>query len=167
MEVILKFVWECNQFDKEKTMKKYILIICAAVLLIGTLLVCTVQPSQYVPGLLRRNAMEKAWLEQEKYEMGIWFDGSEESKHLGNLCYYGRYQGYDVIFMETMLQVLSGKGIGEEEFHHNTSFVLYAYKNGEFIELEDAYEQGLISDRSLARIAKKHSKYEECIGGRP
>ena len=148
-------------------MKKYILIICVAVLLIGTLLACTVQPSQYVPGFLRRSAMEKAWLEQQKYEMGIWFDGSEESKHLGTLCYYGRYQGYDVIFVETMLAVISGKKIGNEEFHHSSGFVLYAYKNGEFIPLGDAYEQGLISDRSLARIAKKHSNYEECIGGMP
>lgn len=148
-------------------MKKYILIICVAVLLIGTLLVCTVQPSQYVPSLLRRSAIEKAWLEQEDYEMGIWFDESEESKHLGNLCYYGRYQGYDIVFMRTMLAVISGKKIGNEEFHHSSGFVLYAYKNGEFIELEDAYAQGLISDRSLARIAKKHSKYEESIGGRP
>lgn len=54
-----------------------------------------------------------------------------------------------------------------DRIRHNTSFVLYAYKNGAFIELEDAYEQGLISDRSLAKIVKKHSQYEESIGGRP
>lgn len=109
--------------------------------------------------------MEKAWLEQEKCKMGIWFDPNDESRRIGDLCYYGRYQGYDIVFMETMLQILSGKRIGDEEFYHSTSSVLYAYKNGELIELEEAYELGLISDRSLAEIAKRHSRYEECIRG--
>lgn len=106
-----------------------------------------------------KQEIETAWLAWDGYEFGTWYD-TEAGTH--GACYYGSYDGYEVFFMPTMLCVLSGKEIAGEIFTYSSSFVIYAYKkqsSAEFLLLENAYEDGLISTGSISEIAKIHRAY--------
>ena len=81
------------------------------------------------------------------------------SEH-GLLRYYGHFDGFGIVFQETNLQALSGITIAGRKFSHNTSFVLYAFANGSFIPLEEAYENNLISAKSVWAIADAHKAAE-------
>lgn len=73
-----------------------------------------------------------------------------------NPFYYGSYDGYDVLFSAGMMTVISSIEIAGEDFKYGSSFNLYAYRDGEFRYLKDVYEDGLISEASIAELAKKH-----------
>ena len=106
--------------------------------------------------------IETAWQVTKGYALGPWY-------YEGNLYgvrYYGTFSGYDILFDSVSSFVFDAytfETIGNEEFYHVTSFLLLTYRNGEFLSLQDAYKQGLISAENIAQLAQIHRKMEETI----
>lgn len=75
--------------------------------------------------------------------------------------YYGTYNGYDVVLINDPRSegwtMLYNYVVGDVTFlFGSTPTYLYAYSNGTFIELADAYEQGLISKQDVETMSWYH-----------
>ena len=145
-------------------MKKLALVL-AAVLLISCLSACNApsennEPSEiYAPALM--TAEKKAELEQSLSMTGSWY--SEEN--LGaKYRYYGTYEGYDIIFSEVKLSSYHNShiiSIANKVFLHTSLFLLSARKDGNTIDLKEAYEQGLVSKETIEKVAELHQQCYE------
>ena len=73
---------------------------------------------------------------------------------------YGSENGYYLFFftggMRPAVEVTVN--IGGVEFYNPMPFNFYAYKDGNFIEIEDAFEQGLISSETLIKAQEYHKQ---------
>lgn len=105
----------------------------------------------------KKKEIDDAWSAVEGHPMGTWFDPENDQD---GIRYYGTYDDYDIIFMQTFLNAFSGKEIAGQAFRCQTSFVIYAYKDGAFLLLEDAYDDGLISADAIKTIADLHREYQ-------
>ena len=77
--------------------------------------------------------------------------------------YYGTENGYHIIFYHTVYDNIANqwtRDIAGYSFYGGGSAQLVAYRKGEFIDLKEAYEKGLISKEAIAKAAKLHAKYE-------
>lgn len=76
--------------------------------------------------------------------------------------FYGEENGHHIFFVQVKSrpQVLTVKKIAGSEFRYPEEFSLYACIDGEFIDLEEAYENGLVSKEAIAEAAKLHAEYE-------
>ena len=145
-------------------MKKRIAILpvllCAACLMIG----CSKDPGSAQPpdssqlSQQLRQEIEENWYEFRSEEL-VWDDKIPPTY---GARYYGTYNGYTILFDNSgmQLQAYWAIQVGTESFKHYAGFQLYAYKDGEFIWLPDAYEQGLISDDAVSQAAKIHRAFE-------
>ena len=75
--------------------------------------------------------------------------------------YYGDYDGFSVIFDPGQLTSITEIEIADEIFIHSCSFVIYAYNEGEFFHLKDAYEKGLITKESITKISNIHKNFKD------
>ena len=75
----------------------------------------------------------------------------------GVLRYYGRFDGYDIVFEYGMLTAISSETIAGYKFENSNTFMLYAIKDGEFHILRNVYADGLIGKESIKQIWKIHS----------
>ena len=96
---------------------------------------------------------EAAWLA----EFGWEFEWGKRER------YYGTYGDCIVIFMPGFLQANWTETIAGEEFTHSVIFGLKVFYNGEFLTLEQAYEQGLISKEQVSLIAEYHRNVQKNI----
>ena len=55
------------------------------------------------------------------------------------------------------------KRIGEYGFEYQDSFVLFAYKKGEVVELSQLYKDGRITDEQLEKIHQCYERYHQQI----
>ena len=78
---------------------------------------------------------------------------------------YGYENGYILFFfsggMRPAVEVTAD--IGGVEFYNSMPFSFYAYKDGEFIKIEEAFEQGLISRETLIKAQEYHKRCLEEI----
>ena len=72
-----------------------------------------------------------------------------------DLLYLGSCNGYHIVeFYPSVVQpAVTTKHVAGYEFTRWNTFHLKAYKNGAFIELEDAYQLGLISEEAIAKAS--------------
>lgn len=142
-------------------MRKFIALILVALLSVSLLAACS--PS--FPELSDSKAQEISDKLQSEYPQGLvaWSEPKKDDR--GTLRYYGTYEGYDILFYcgSGMLAAISGKTIGKSSFSHPQSFSLLAYKDGEFRSLEEIYDEGLISDESVAKAADTHREYSKIV----
>ena len=73
--------------------------------------------------------------------------------------YYGIFEEWAIVEQRygTTTAVITRVKIGDHDFgkvYGGNTTRLYAFKDGELLTLEEAYEGGLISDASIAEIAK-------------
>lgn len=75
--------------------------------------------------------------------------------------YYGTFGGYHIVLapIATPIGMPMDRAIEEYRFHWPDSFHIYAYKDGKVMELEDAYELGLISKSQLDMIYQCFEQY--------
>ena len=73
--------------------------------------------------------------------------------------FYGEENGHHIFFaqVKSRPQVLTVKQIAGSEFRYPEEFSLYAYIDGEFIDLEEAYNKGLVSKEAIAKAAELHA----------
>lgn len=93
--------------------------------------------------------MEAAWLKQNGRELP--WNGEDG--------YYGVYNGAVVYLESGPLTAVTEKEVAGETFVWPRSFVIYVYKDGEFYDLETAYENGLLTKKNIKSIAKRHDEY--------
>ena len=79
--------------------------------------------------------------------------------------YYGTFGGYRIILypIESMWRWPMHKRIGEYGFEYQDSFVLFAYKKGEVVELSQLYKDGRITDEQLEKIHQCYERYHQQI----
>lgn len=154
-----------NKTIGQTNMKKAIIVI-AVFLLFG--LAAGLISSQFVYSpapitLAERNQLDADFSEflHDNY-VPKWYSDDEP---LGYCRIYGRDNGYIIFYFrggfrifDTGPIVIDGIAIGERD-----APLLYAYKNGEFILLQEAYEQGLISRAALIAAADYHRQCDERI----
>ena len=56
--------------------------------------------------------------------------------------------------------VSGARTIAGVEFTFQRAMYLYYYKSGKFIDLEEAYNQGLVSQEQIESAARSHAWYE-------
>ena len=77
-----------------------------------------------------------------------------------NCRIYGEENGYFLFFFTGGMRMATvvTENIGGVEFYNPMPFSLYAYKDGVFINIEYAYEQGLISKEALLKAQEYHNQ---------
>jgi len=145
--------------------KKVILIIALAVLVIlGT--VFAVLNIRTAGELSRWQKIEiEYWYKRQfEVELGLWAD-EIGVWYEGRTRYYGTENGYIILFKleNVLLGNETGQTIAGYRFKNGNGRILnfYAYKDGKFIELEDAYEQGLISKDMIKTIWEKYCEIDK------
>ena len=75
--------------------------------------------------------------------------------------YYGTENGYVFIFVRGVFQNVGRVEIAGRTFTYDKHFHLYAYRDGKFIALKDAFEQGLVSESAVDNARKIHLDYKK------
>ena len=108
----------------------------------------------------QRQEISTAWYEKEGCDLGVWYGFPDEFGMYGKYrvrC-YGIWRDYIILLHlpEQYLDYSETITIGDSVFQYRHPFDLIAYKDGEFYELEDLYEGGMLTNQDIAEIAKKH-----------
>lgn len=101
----------------------------------------------------KKQEINDAW--KAKYGHGLSWGGS------GGCIYYGTYGDCIVFFEQGQLTTMTTINIAGQEFIYGWSFLLRVYRNGEFMELEQAYEDGYITKSQIKELAKYHKSLNE------
>ena len=89
-------------------------------------------------------------IELKSYSDGDTYDG-------GPIC-YGKWVDTAVIFVPTQLCMVSSITVANSRFDYSSSFVLYAYRDGELAELREAFDLGWLNDGQIADAARIHKQ---------
>ena len=129
------------------------------VLVIGCFVGCQDAPPAQMLSLQTKKAIENAWDTKTMGPFPGWYD--KEGNHPYGLVYYCTISGYTILMRETGTSFgpYSEIRIANYEFKSGDIFHLCAYKNGEFMQLEDAYNKGLISQEDILVIFEAHKAY--------
>lgn len=128
-------------------MKKYVYFLLLAVLF-TMLMGCGNKESTALSAEMKAE-MDAAWLKQNGRKLP--WNGEDG--------YYGTYNGAVVYLESGQLSAVTEKEVAGETFVWPRSFVIYAYKDGEFYDLETAYEKGVLTKKNIKSIAKRHDEY--------
>lgn len=103
---------------------------------------------------------------QQRFEvMDAVFEEETTKRYKSDFRYLCAENGYHIIFIEYDLVELDDgllpvtQKIAGSRFRHSAHFKLYAYKDGAFVELEEAYNKGLVSKEIIAAAAKINKEY--------
>ncbi|MBE6959985.1 MAG: hypothetical protein E7448_04605 [Ruminococcaceae bacterium] len=88
-----------------------------------------------------------------EYSKDIW-------EYESHIRYYGTENGYVFLYENTGMCALGELRVGGRVFNSNYVFVITVYKDGKFMKLEDAFEQGLVTKSTIAKIWEVHQEYE-------
>lgn len=135
-------------------MKKWIAFLLAAVMLLAG---CAASgtATEFTPEVQKE--IEEAWLKEKGHELGIWFGEPNEFGIYGSwrVKYMGNVDGYFVLFYpaEAWLEYAEGLlEVGNVTFNYSRPFELILYKDGDLINIEDAYASGSITAETVDAI---------------
>ena len=113
--------------------------------------------------------VEEAWKKQKDSEL-LWCGTVlENGKTTYEDRYYGTFNNGVVIFHVAAwnIGVASTVNVAGQKIKFGTGFEIWiCYDNGTFVEIEEAYESGLLSDKNVKDIAEYHEKFEQYRTGR-
>ena len=145
-------------------MRKLLALLLVLILSLGTFAACA--SSQAGTFESRKKEIERAWLKRNEDTDGkvrelVWSTDLENAKYQ-NVRYYGTYNDYDILFhRRTSILAVTGQiEIAGKLFEHGCPFDLYAYRDGEFYELKDIHNEGLITDEQISEILQTHNEFE-------
>lgn len=138
-------------------MKKAIIVI-AVFLLFGLTMGLINSQIIYSPAPISRAKRDQLDADFAKVFTEYVPDWCTEDNIYGDCRILGEENGYIFFFYWGGMrpQAIETKAIGGVEFSHMMYFSFYVYKDGEFISVEKAYEQGLISREGLVAAQKYH-----------
>lgn len=99
--------------------------------------------------------IENAWYAAMNTEMDGWYTEMNGTVTDG-VRYYGNCGGYDVLYVPRQEEAETCLVIGGVTISAQNNFAIYAYKDGQFRELKDVYQLGVISDEELEGIKGTH-----------
>ena len=113
----------------------------------------------YCPAPLSRESQKQiSHVLREKYdEYSIhWYSIKQPD---GTCRCYGTEGGYDILFYAggLRMEIPASCTVGECAFLFETSFELYAHKDGQLTDLNTALEQGLVSHQAVQEALDKHN----------
>ena len=111
----------------------------------------------------KKEAINEAWMKKADETLS-WSD--IDAGVYSGARYYGTFNGFDIILIEYVSVVDSGGHmvVAKYVFRHNTSFNLYAYKDGVFYTLNEAYENTLLTRKQIKKIYDIHwNKYQKTL----
>lgn len=79
----------------------------------------------------------------------------------GYVHYYGTFNRCVVMFHSSMLTMVEKRDIAGYLFSDGNQFTLLAYKDGELLDLEDAYAEGWMTKEDIGEIYQRHLKRNE------
>ena len=121
---------------------KMLAILLTIALLIGLFAGC--QNSSGTPDVTEYSKQETETDATEGYPSGI--------------LYYKTANGYDILFSEDGLFMAHIEVVAGEAFGNASVFFLFAYKDGEKLLLQDAYEAGLVTKEDIAAARDAHNQ---------
>lgn len=77
----------------------------------------------------------------------------------GHFRYYGTYRDCVVLFQPTSDEAVTVLKVGEFRFEYMNTFNIFVYHNGEFTDLQAAYQNGLIDYDTLNVLAGVHYEF--------
>ena len=86
---------------------------------------------------------------------------SGSKRHHVVLYEYGNFSGWDVIFEEGQIPAVTTRRVSHYLFRCTSSFTIRAEKDGEVYLLEDAYQNGLLTEDDIAEICRLHREFME------
>jgi len=141
--------------------KKVMLIVVLAVLVVLGAVFAVL--NIHAPGKLsiwQKKEIEYHWTKTQGHIFRGWND---EGITLG-MRYYGSENGYTILlaFPDGSLGIPHKKVIADQAFEFEFGgFMLFAYKNGIFYDLNEAYMQGFVSKATIIEAKILHDKYQE------
>lgn len=97
-----------------------------------------------------KKEIEDAWMLKTEHPMDWNQEGSQGFR------YYGTYNGFTILFEGGMLCSFSGYRVGDMNFNHTYSCAMLAYHDGEFLDLNEVYSLGYISDADVQQMKQIH-----------
>lgn len=131
------------------------IILIAAIALVALVVGFLGITTRFLPAPLpiwEQNKLAEA-MGEEAFNESQWMDEGDRAFSY----YYGKYNGYYIVYEPNQTTATNTVTIGDYQFHTNSA-VICAYKDGEGVRLDWAYDLGMISDRDLAKIYKYHMK---------
>lgn len=147
-----------------KRISKKVIISSAVIILLGLTVVLLCRDTDddivYSPAPISQSKRDQLDADFAKINKEYVPDWCTEDNIYGDCRIYGEDNGYILFFYwgGMRMQAVVTKDIGGVEFYHPMSFSFYAYKDGVFIKVEDAYNQGLISHEALVTAQKYHQE---------
>jgi len=90
-----------------------------------------------------------------------WEEKTGRGLSLGGWTYYGTYVNCVVFFQAGQAQAVTEEVIAGQEFIFDRGFALWVYRNGEFMYLEQAYEDGYITKAQIKDMLEYHKSLNE------
>ena len=84
--------------------------------------------------------------------------GNGDTPYGSSFISYGKWGDTEVLFMPSVLPAVHSITVAGSRFDYSSYFTLYAYRDGELIELSDAYEKGWLNEAQIAEAAKIHKE---------
>ena len=107
-----------------------------------------------------KSEIEKAWVSQTGYSF-LWYSDD----NLDGLRYYGKYNGYIVLFKPGVVVGEYSAIFGSYLLSSQKEFKIYVYKDKTFHNFADFGKENIISDQEIKNIASVHELYEKEIQG--
>ncbi|MBO5323555.1 MAG: hypothetical protein J6A88_05595 [Oscillospiraceae bacterium] len=130
------------------------------VLLLGCFAGCHQQPAAGAALThAQKSEIEDAWKKAHSGKFPGWYN--KESGDAGGFVCYGTDNGYTILMKNPNggFDMLTSNDVAGYTFKMPHPFSMYAYKGGEFHDLNDAYRKGFISQDAIAAAFQAHKEY--------
>lgn len=150
-------------------MKKVLIIASAVILLLCLTVALIVANIPRCPAPISEKSRGQLIEDYYKIYTGghfshCWYSEGSAGYSYENCRIYGKDNGYILFFVSTHHMPMEYENtviIEGLEFYNPEPFSFYAYKDGKFIDISNAYEQGLIS---METLVKAHEYHYQCFG---
>jgi hypothetical protein len=143
----------------KRNIKWMITVLCVA-LAVGVGLYFLLRPEEtHQLSEEKRVEISEAWQRHSGQEL-LWYHEADPHAASRGMRYYGSGNGYDILFMPSDMQAVMDVQIAGKLFSDNV-FDLYAYKDGQFYDLKETYQAGLISEKTVHKAAQLHQNWNQ------
>ena len=103
--------------------------------------------------------IENAWYVATGASLGSWCV-DEDDELIDGVRYYGTFDGYDIFFRPNGDDAVTQLMIEDVQFEYRIGFEIYAYRDGNFITLQELYAQGGLTKMNLLSLRIAHGRFE-------